>query len=104
MTIEKKIYAPWAYQENELEKRNMNIAIYKELEAKYKFAISYVAKGHEDDYDLIYSGASEYGHNTYKIIKNTTKLTNEELALIFDDGNLCFGFSLHGGNIIVFTD
>ena len=53
LSLQKKIYAPWAYQENELEKRNMNIELFKELEAKYKFASSYVAKGHEDDYDLI---------------------------------------------------
>ena len=104
MTVEKKIYAPWAYQENELEKRNTNIAIYKELKAKYKFANSFKAAGYEDEYDLIYSGASGYGHKTYTIIKNTTNLTNEELALIFDRGNLCFGFSVKGGNIVVFTD
>mgnify|MGYP003622000688 CR=1 FL=1 len=104
MTVEKKIYAPWAYLENEFEKRDMNIAIYEELKAKYKIADSFNALGHESEYDLIYSSESCYGHTVYTIIKNTTELTDEELALIFDRGNLCFGFSTIGGHITVFTD
>ena len=38
--IEKRVYAPWAYTENEQEKGKMNSTIYRELKDKYKIAYS----------------------------------------------------------------
>lgn len=41
---------------------------------------------------------------TYFITKNKPKLTTFELALICDDGNLCFGFDVTASGIKIYTD
>lgn len=43
-----------------------------------------------DDYDLVYVRVAGYAHGEYTIHKNETDLSDDELALIFDGGNLCF--------------
>jgi hypothetical protein len=103
--LEKKVYNEWAFQENEKEKCEINRKIYEELKSKYKIiddTQKYNKKTYKmedinfDDYDLIYTRTACYGRGEYHIKKNNTKLTNDELALIFDNGNLCFGYSKEG--------
>lgn len=93
--IERKIYNSWAFTENEGAKGSINREIYEELKRKYKFISRYpnqeVPKINEEDYDLIYERTAGYAHAVYEIKKNNTDLTTEELLLIFDGGNLCFG-------------
>lgn len=82
---------------------------YKELRAKYKIGTNrlYIkARGEsEDDYDVIveYCGTG-YAHKKYRVIKNKPNLSNQDLAIICDDGNLCFGYRMEGGLICVHTD
>lgn len=112
--IEKHVYSPWAYTENEQEKGKMNCAIYRELTDKYKIAYSETIwnsknrcreKVNLDDYDIVIDQtATGYAHNLYSVIKNAPKLSTAELALICDRGNLCFGHSIRGGSICIYTD
>lgn len=89
MTVEKKIYAPWAYSENELEKRDMNLKIYNEI--KDKAEVRLVSNG--------------YAHKIYEVVSNPENLSMRELALIADSGNLCFGYRTRGKHeIIIHTD
>ena len=107
MEIERKIYSSYAFEKDEVEKSKINASIYNELVEKYKVAMSgsYAAKGHESEYDILYSSNPKYGHTVYTVDKNTTHLTDEELALIFDGGSLCFGFTKeYNGSFSVFTD
>ena len=101
MDIEKKVYSDWAFTPNEDKKRDINREIYKELCEKYK--ISSAVREYDadekimkeidfDKYDLVYKGKSGYGHTEYTIVKNSTNLTDDEIALICDGGNLCFGY------------
>ena len=46
----------------------------------------------------------KYGHTEYYIIDNNTNLTTDELLLIFDLGNLCFGGYKEGSKYVVWTD
>lgn len=112
--VEKKIYNSWAYQANETEKNMMNSAIYDELVTTHRIARSskkYNAQKkcfediNLDDYDVVVENSGVgYGHTLYKIVKNAPKLSNDELALICDEGNLCFGYAMRSGRICIYTD
>lgn len=110
--VEKKIYSPWAFTENEKEKSHINNEIYKELVSKYK--ILYLNRldlfnnrpnaTDSENYDIIYSSESKYHRNEYKIYQCPEELTAIELALICDGGNLCFGFGGDKTHITIYTD
>lgn len=101
--MERKIYSPWAFTENEKEKFKINYEIFKELKQKYKIyrndtQIDLVdgVDLNFDDYDVIIGRKPCYCHGKYKIYKNTPELSNDELALLCDGGNLCFGYTYEG--------
>lgn len=102
MALEKKIYSSWAFTENESEKASINREIYKEFREKYK--ISRYEVENPDDYDIVLKRTAGYNHATYSVIKNTTDLSQLELALICDDGNLCFGYRMEGSQFYIFED
>lgn len=96
---------------------------YNELTSQYKIAKTYnngcqwVKTGNnwndgewqpinQDDYDIVIDDlGSGYAHHKYKAIKNIPNLSNKDLAIICDRGNLCFGYRVEYGNIIcVHTD
>ncbi len=92
--MEKKVYESYAFTENEDLKMKINLEILKELKEKYRIKSTYQGEDiNYDDYDLIYERKAGYNHGEYYIKKNNTNLTSDELALIFDDGNLCFGYT-----------
>lgn len=45
-----------------------------------------------------------YAHTDYYIRKNTTDLDNDDLAIICDRGNVCFGYRCSGNFITIYTD
>lgn len=101
--LERKVYSQWAFTKNEDEKSKINRAIYEELKEKYKIASNIEANF--DDYDLVYERKAGYNHGEYTIHKNETTMTDDELALIFDGGNLCFGYKKENSNFFyVFED
>lgn len=57
-----------------------------------------------DDYDIVLKRTAGYNHSTYAVIKNNTNLSQLELALICDDGNLCFGYTMEGSLFYIFED
>lgn len=105
--IEKKVYSGWAFSENEDEKAKINMQIYKWICNKYRISRSSY-KCNFDDYDLVFDRIPGYNHSEYHIKKNVTCLTQDELALVCDEGNLCFGydkFNTHNGKFFyIFED
>ena len=95
--IERIVYNGWASTENESEKGKINREIYKELQGKYKILkISDVAHKRPteeelENNDIVYSRKACYGHGEYKIYKCPKEVSLNELYLICDKGNLCFG-------------
>ena len=78
-----------------------NYEIYKELIEKYKFK----SEINMDDYDVVVSCNSVgYAHVKYIVLKNAPNLTDREIALLCDGGNLCFGYRVEGNTICVYTD
>lgn len=88
MSLERKIYSPWAFTKNEREKAKINYGIYEEIKDKAK--VERVATG--------------YGHTKYRVVDNPENLNETELALICDSGNLCFGYRIEGDLIVISTD
>lgn len=105
--IERRIYSSWAFSENEREKSKTNYQIYKEdLEPKSK-AFWNNKRPTEDDlkeFTCYECAGTGYGHKKYKILSNPHNLSTLQLALICDSGNLCFGYRMEGGNIVIHTD
>lgn len=56
-----------------------------------------------DDYDLVIeAGQKSYGRQEYNVLKNTTDLSNDEIADICDPNN--FGYSRCGDRFSIYID
>ena len=86
--LERKVYSSWAFSANEDEKARINSELYEEL---------------KDKAEIEHVGVS-YGSSIYVVISNPCQLSDDELALIADEGNLCFGYRSEGNRIIIYTD
>ncbi len=84
--------------------KKSNYEIYKELMEKYKFKIGRPSEINMDDYDVVVSYSVGYAHARYTVLKNAPNLTDREIALLCDDGNLCYGYRVEGSTICVYTD
>ena len=108
--MEKKVYSSYAFEENEVEKMQINKTIYNELKSKYKIIkVSDIdhkepSKEELEKYDIVYSRKACYAHGEYRIYKCTDEITLDEIALICDDGNLCFGYKGNRNYLSVFED
>ena len=106
--LEKKIYSPWAFSENEKEKGHINYEIYKELKDKaevvYQNQLDKITDEMKKEKAYLLDYKHGYAHTDYKVLSNPNSLTASQLALICDDGNLCFGHSFNGNTITIFTD
>ena len=101
--MENKIYSSWAFTENEQEKSKINNQIYNGLKQKYRvyrndmqIILNDGADLNFDDYDVIIGREACYHHGEYIVYKNVPQLTIDELALLCDGGNLCFGYNYEG--------
>ena len=101
--VEKKVYDGWAFSENENEKGDVNHEIYEDILKRYK--VSRNSEDYENNsVDLVLARAAGHNHSTYRVLKNTTNLTQDEIALVCDNGNLCFGYMMEGKQFYVFED
>lgn len=67
--------------------------------ARYAQIKKYIGNGVEVKY-----AGSYYATTKYKIIRNDPGLSDEDLAIICDKGNLPFGFRREGDVIYVYID
>ena len=86
--LERKIYSDWAGSKDSVEIARINESIFKEI--KHKAQIRCVNR--------------MPSRVKFKVINNPENLTNDELALICDCGNLCYGYRIEGEYIIIYTD
>ncbi len=82
------IHSPWAYTVNGDEKHKENMRIYERIKNKAKIKLV----------------SQSYGRKTYEVLENPESLNTDELALICDHGNLCFGHRADGEYIVIHTD
>ena len=100
-----KVYSGWAFSANENEKAKSNRHAYEEICKKWRIkflgGVEIINSGY---YDLIIVRSAGYCHSKYRIIKNETDLSQDELALVCDKGNLCFGYIMDGKDFYIFED
>lgn len=90
--LEEKIYVNWAFTDRAPEKAKINLNILEKL--KQNLHISYNYKNKDNpDFDLVLSTSGQSGCTKYDVYRNSKNLSADEIALIVDDGNLCFGYS-----------
>lgn len=98
--LEYKVYPNWAFSDRKEEKRDINKKIYEELTNKYK--VTRIAKNLQDEsYDVVIETTNGMYSNEYKVLRNRPNLTADEIALLVDWGNLCFGYDgdEYGGKV-----
>lgn len=82
-----------------------NFERYQELKQQHKVLVTYKVPSDLSDWDVVIQCLGQgYAHARYKVLKNSAGLSTNELALICDSGNLCFGYRTSGGEIHVYTD
>ena len=92
--MEKKVYSSWAFTENEDEKMKINMQIYHRAPTNEEI----------EQNDIVFSRKACYAHGEYRIYKCPDEVTLDELALICDGGNLCFGYRGNKNNLSVSED
>jgi hypothetical protein len=88
MKVENKVYNGYAFTKDMKEKGQINRAIYNEIKGKAE--IKWIS--------------NSSGQTVYNVISNPENLTKDQLALICDSGNLCFGYRMFGNQITIYTD
>ena len=91
--LEKKAYTPWAYTENESEKSRINYELYEEIKNKAHCVGGSTGYAHHINYMVIDDHDYFYNLENYK---EGQKELLDQLALISDQGNLCFGYAYQG--------
>ena len=82
-----------------------NFERYQEIKQQHKILVTYKAVDDMSDWDIVIQCLGPgYAHTRYKVLKNSAGLSTDELALICDCGNLCFGYRTSGGEIHIYTD
>lgn len=99
------VYAPWAFQENEGEKRDANRRLYSQLMERLGIDRAQTAGRVVEGGGLAFEELSPtYNEIHFRVTEKPDWMTWAEVALVCDYGNLCFGFHLRGNVIDVYTD
>lgn len=107
MTLIKRIYSSYAFQSDEREKNKINREIHAEMLEKYKVYrsdLDFNPIVNLDEYDVVIGRKPQYHRSSYNIIKNAPNLSELELALLCDGGNLWFGYGRDGVYLSVSED
>ena len=101
-----RVHSSYAFTENEREKAKENRATYEEIKKKWRVLVREYFEDGADfrDYDLVISRKPKYCHSECTVLKNNTDLTEIEIALVCDGGNLVFGYRLQGKTYYINED
>ena len=101
--LEYRVYPDWAFTIRKEEKRDINKKIYEELTNKYKVTRIEINL-RDESYDVVIKTTNGMYSTEYKVLRNRPNLTADEIALLVDWGNLCFGYDGDEHNGKVWTD
>jgi len=87
--LERRIYPCWAFELNGVEKGRINNEIYLDLIHKHKIAYEL---GNNEAEVIILIEYQTYCKR-YKVVRNYPQLDANSIALIVDNGSLCFGYT-----------
>lgn len=106
--MSRTIHKNWAFSLDEKKCSFENAESYSQLISQYKIKrVRGINEKVNDEagYDIVIAGgACYYGRTVYYIMKAPAEISVDELALICDTGNLCFGYEGDRKEIVVYTD
>ena len=87
------------------EQRKINNKIYNELYPLFKYAKNNDYSNEDLSKYVIFSDLGYgYANHSYRIHSNPYNLSDDEIALVLDGGNLCFGYRRNGDVFTIYID
>lgn len=87
------------------EQREINNKIYNELYPMFKYAKNNDYSNEDLSKYVVFSGLGYgYANHSYRIHSNPYNLSDDEIALVLDGGNLCFGYRRSGDVFTIYID
>ena len=87
------------------EQREINNKIYNELYPMFKYAKNNDYSNEDLSKYVVFSGLGYgYANHSYRVHSNPYNLSDDEIALVLDGGNLCFGYRRNGDVFTIYTD
>ena len=86
------------------EQREINNQIYKELYPMFKYTNNDCSNEDLSKYVVFSDLGFGYANHRYRVHSNPYNLSDDEIALVLDRGNLCFGYSRNGDVFTIYID
>ena len=87
------------------EQREINNKIYNELYPLFKYAKNNDYSNEDLSKYVVFSDLGYgYDNHSYRIHSNPYNLSDDEIALVLDGGNLCFGYRRNGDIFTIYID
>ena len=87
------------------EQREINNRIYNELYPMFKYAKNNDYSNEDLSKYVVFSGLGYgYANHSYRVHSNPYNLSDDEIALVLDGGNLCFGYRRNGDIFTIYID
>ena len=87
------------------EQREINNKIYNELYPMFKYAKNNDYSNEDLSKYVIFSDLGyDYANHSYRVHSNPYNLSDDEIALVLDRGNLCFGYRRNGDMFTIYID
>ena len=87
------------------EQREINNKIYNELYPMFKYAKNNDYSNEDLSKYVIFSDLGfGYANHRYRVHSNPYNLSDDEIALVLDRGNLCFGYMRNGDVFTIYID
>ena len=87
------------------EQREINNKIYNELYPMFKYAKNNDYSNDDLSKYVVFSGLGYgYANHSYRIHSNPYNFSDDEIALVLDGGNLCFGYRRNGDIFTIYID
>ena len=87
------------------EQMKMNNKVYQELKPMFKYVSNYNYDKEDLNKYVLYSDLGfGYANHSYRVHSNPYNLSDDEIALVLDRGNLCFGYRKNGDVFTIYID
>ena len=87
------------------EQREINNKIYNELYPMFKYAKNNDYSNEDlSKYVVFFDLGYGYANHSYRIHSNPFNFSDDEIALVLDGGNLCFGYRRNGDVFTIYID
>ena len=87
------------------EQREINNKIYNELYPMFKYAKNNDYSNEDLSKYVVFSDLGfGYANHRYRVHSNPYNLSDDEIALVLDRGNLCFGYRRNGDVFTIYID